>query len=151
MTTKISRAALEAALSAPGAIRKALADEQRFAFGVAYPAKRLDGHDEFMSAKSVEAAAWSFVTKGMEVGFHHADGTLGHGQVVESAIHRGPAYIAKAADGTEHTVGTGDWVLGVVFDRETWPLIKSGRVNGWSIQGFGKRRSVPRTEVESTP
>lgn len=132
-----------------GAVLKAAQSEQRFAYSVAYPADRVDGHEEFMRKAQVELTAWDFLANGRQIGFHHADGTVGHGTVVESGIHRGPSFVMKAMDGSEQTVNTGDWLLGVIFDAQTWPLVKSGRVNGWSIDGKARRSVVPRSEVES--
>jgi len=140
---KVSRDTLAAALTGRGAIRKA-APEKRFVWGVAYPANRVDGHGEYMGADSLEQSAWGFLAKGREIGLYHTDGTVGHGTVVESGIHRGPSYVLKGIDGAEQTINEGDWLLGVQFDEQTWPLVKSGKVNGWSMQGIGKRRSTPR-------
>jgi hypothetical protein len=115
--------------------------EQRYALGVAYPADQLDGHGEFMTPEDVEQAAWGFLRLGPQVGLYHADGTIGHAQVVESYIYRGPDW--QLGDQTVHA---GDWLLGVIFDPDTWELVKAGRIVGWSIQGIGSR--IPDTEIE---
>jgi hypothetical protein len=140
---KVPRDTLAAALRGRGNIRKAA--DKRFVWGVAYPANKVDGHGEYMGADNLETSAWGFLAKGREIGLYHTDGTVGHAVVVESSIHRGPAYILKGIDGKEQTINTGDWLLGAQYDEDTWnAVVKSGKVNGWSMQGIGKRRSTPR-------
>ncbi len=118
--------------------------DQHYVLGVAYPANKVDGHGEFMSRDSVRKAARSFIvpSDARVIGFHHADGTEGHGTVVDSFLwpDGAPDWVTKGADGNTQTVRAGDWLIGVEFDAETWPLIKTGKVNGWSIQGMGARR-----------
>lgn len=122
-------------------------DERRYTLGLAYPANRpdvgkaADGHRDFVSAETLEDCAWSFMRKGAPVGLHHADGTEGHGTVVESYIYRAAPWKVK-----DTVIKAGDWLLGVVWDRPTWPLIKSGRLNGFSPQGFASR-SLPSAEA----
>lgn len=113
--------------------------EERYVLGVAYPANRLDGHGEYMDADTVQKAAWGFLAKGQQIGLHHADGTIGHAQVVESYIYRGPDWTQTAVDGSTQVVKSGDWLVGAIFDQPTWDLIKSGQFNGWSIQGLAAR------------
>lgn len=114
--------------------------EERYVLGIAYPANRVDGHDEFMTTDTVQKAAWGYVSKGGQIGLHHADGTVGHAEVVESYIYRGPDWTQTAADGSTQVVKSGDWLVGAVFDEPTWELIKSGQFTGWSIQGLAARR-----------
>lgn len=109
-------------------------DEKRFTLGVAYPAREVDAHGEFASEDEVEKAAWGYLARGGKIGLHHADGTEGSGQVVESYIWRGQSW---ERDG--QVVGKGDWLVGAVWGEEAWQLIKSGRVTGFSIQGFAAR------------
>lgn len=125
----------------------AASPERRVVIGIAYPALRKDGHGEWMTPETVEEAAWEFLASGRQIGIFHADGTVGHGTVVESHIHRGPSYTVTAPDGTEVTINTGDWVLAVRFDEQAWELIKSGHVDGWSIDGTGRRRPAPLPQV----
>lgn len=115
---------------------------RRYVQGIAYPALRKDGHGEWMSPETVEATAWEFMRSGRQIGFFHAGQTVGHGDVVESFIHRGPSYTVTAPDGTEVSINTGDWVLGVIFDEQAWQLIERGDVDGWSIDGSGRRRTA---------
>jgi hypothetical protein len=118
-------------------------DPKRFVWGVAYPADRVDGHGEFMSATELEQVAWDYCKKSRQVGFYHADGTTSHGEVVESSIWRGPDWTTKDIDGNEQVIKSGDWVLGVQFDEPGFEQVVSERANGWSIDGLMKRRLAP--------
>lgn len=116
---------------------------ERYVLGIAYPADRVDGHGDTMTARTVQKAAWDYLRKGA-VGLHHADGTVGHADVVESYIYRGPDWVQTATDGTTQIVKSGDWLLGAVFDAPTWDRIQKGQFNGWSIQGLAARRPAQK-------
>lgn len=121
--------------------------DRHYVLGVAYPADRIDGHGEFMNAESVRKASRTFLSDGgRQIGLHHADGTVGHAQVLDSFVWpiEAPDWVTVGADGTEQVIRGGDWLVGVEFDAQTWPLIKTGQVNGWSIQGMGARRESER-------
>jgi hypothetical protein len=126
--------------------------ERCYTLTVAYPAdkadtaKAADGFRDFASKTAVEDAAWSYLTKSPAVGLWHADGTDGAGRVVESYVYRGPDWVVKAADGTEHTVKAGDWLVGVQWTPETYAKVKSGEIGGVSMQGTAVRR-VPSAEA----
>lgn len=126
-------------------------EEQRYTLGVAYAAnmpdvgKAADGYRDFAGPEALEKAAWSYMQKGGNVGLHHQSGTDGQGTVVESYIYRGEPWVVKAADGSDQTIMPGDWLVGVVWSEEAWPLIKAGIVNGFSPQGSA-RRDVPSAE-----
>ncbi len=120
-------------------------EESRVTVGLAYPHSRADkgvaadGHIDFAGRSAVERACWSFTSKSRSIGIMHRDGTEGHGEVVESGIHRGPDWVIKGDDGTAKTITDGDWVMAVRWDAPTWDLIKSKRLNGLSPQGRAKR------------
>jgi hypothetical protein len=122
---------------------------------VAYPANKLDaatardGYRDFAAPHVVEDAAWSYMTKSRQVGLWHEAGTEGAGDVVESYIYRGPDWVIKAADGSEATVKAGDWLIGIRWSEETWPLVKSGRIGGVSMQGKAVRRKPSPDAVMS--
>lgn len=109
--------------------------------GIAYPANRVDGHGDFMSPDSVRKSASTYIGERI-VGLDHADGTEGSGTVTGSLVWPEEFGVMKvmAADGTEQEIHPGDWLLEAEFDPATWPQIRKGRFNGWSIQGMGARR-----------
>lgn len=125
--------------------------EQRYTLGVAYAAnmpdvsKAADGFQDFVGPDALEQAAWSYLKKGGKVGLHHQVGTDGRGEVVESYIYRGPDWPVTAVDGSTQVVKAGDWLLGVVWEPETWPSIKAQLITGFSPQGSAKR-GAPSTD-----
>lgn len=120
-------------------------EERRFTLVVAYPASKpdasiaADGFRDFAGTDAVEKAAWSYMLKSRQVGLWHQQGTDGAGDVVESYIYRGPDWTIKAGD-SEYTVTSGDWLLGIQWNEDTWPLVKSGKIRGVSMQGSAIRR-----------
>lgn len=126
-------------------------EESRVTVGLAYPSDRpdvgkaADGFRDFAGRSAVEKACWAFTANSRTIGLHHQNGTEGHGEVVESAIHRGPDWIIKGDDGQEKIIKDGDWVIAVQWDPSTWELIKSKKLNGLSPQGRAKR-GVPTSE-----
>lgn len=119
------------------------AAEDRYTLGLAYPADRLDAHGEFMPAREVELTAWDYVAKHRIVGLYHVDGLVGHGEVVESYIYRGPDWDVPLPDGSTYVVKSGDWMLGTRWDAAAWSLIQSGKVDGLSMQGKAIRVPAP--------
>jgi hypothetical protein len=126
---------------------RVIPNAKRFALGVVYPANRVDGHKDFMGPDEVERVAWDYARNHRQIGMFHADGTLGHADVVESYIHRGPDWVTAAMDGTEVVIKAGDWVMGALFDPPAWQLVVSDAVNGWSVDGRMKRRKVLRSTL----
>jgi Putative phage serine protease XkdF len=122
------------------------APERRYTLVVAYPVNRpdvsvaADGQRDFAGPAALETAAWSFLSKGGQIGLFHANGTTGAGTCVESYIWRGDPWTVKAADGSSQTVVPGDWCVGIIWDEPTWELVKSGKIRGVSMQGTAMRR-----------
>lgn len=122
------------------------ADEQRYTLTVAYPANKpdvavaQDGFRDFASPAAVEKAAWSYLRTSPNVGLWHESGTDGSGEVCESYIYRGPDWVVKAADGSEQVIKSGDWLMGIIWSEDSWPLVKQGLIGGVSPQGRAKRR-----------
>ena len=121
-------------------------DEQRYTLTVAYPANKpdvavaMDGFKDFAGEAAVEKAAWSYLRKSPHVGLWHENGTSGAGEVCESYIYRGPDWTVSAADGSEQVIKSGDWLMGIIWSPESWPLVKQGLIGGVSPQGRAKRR-----------
>ena len=140
---------LQASIRDTRPLRIVKAADRRYVLGVAYSPGQIDGHGEFMTPETVENAAWTYLQDGgRQVGLFHQDGTGGHGQVVESYVYRGPTWTLTDASGSEQEIEPGTWLIGVIFDDPAWRIVRSGRVNGWSIDGVGKRRNVSRSDVE---
>lgn len=113
----------------------------RYVLGVAYQAgydptiaKGADGYTDYVDPSDLELAAWGFM-KSRVAGLGHVPGTVGHIDIVESYIYRGPDW--PQPDGT--VVKSGDWLLGGITDVETWAAIERGEYTGWSPEGSGTR------------
>jgi Putative phage serine protease XkdF len=127
-------------------------EEQRYTLTVAYPANKpdvgvaQDGFRDYASSEAVEKAAWSYLRKSPNVGLWHEDGTDGAGNVVESYIYRGPDWKIQAADGSTQVIKAGDWLMGIIWNEKTWPLVKQGLIGGVSPQGRARRNMNPDPE-----
>ena len=132
----------------PLRILKAETGPKRYTLGLAYAPHRLDAHGEGMTADEVEQTAWGYLRK-QEIGLFHQDGTVGHARPVESYIWRGEPWHITDVTGNEQVIMPGDWMLGAVWDPGAWALVKSGKINGWSMDGFGRRRKIQRTAFEN--
>ena len=121
-------------------------EELRYTLAVAYPADKADvaiaadGFRDFASKSAVREAAWEYLKKSRQVGLRHQDGTEGAGETVESFLWPGDDWVVKAADGSEHVVKNGDWLVGTIWSPEAWELVKSGEITGVSMQGSAVRR-----------
>lgn len=127
-------------------------EERRYTLGLAYPAMvpdkavAMDGHIDFAGPELLEKTAWGWMAKHRDIGLFHKDGTEGHATVVESYIYRGPDWLVTSpVDGREYAIKAGDWMLGTIWDRYGWQLVKEGLVRGWSPEGAA-RRVVPTAE-----
>jgi len=131
-------------------------NESRYTLGVVYPAHKLDAHKDFATTATVEKACWGFLANAKGVGLYHKDGTDGAGQPVESYIYRGPDWTFQQKDEngvvkSEQIVKAGDWLMGVVWSEKAWDDVKSGRITGYSLQGWAKRqlRSLESSLIEA--
>lgn len=125
----------------------AVADEpQRYLLALAYQAGRddriqkgQDGARDYFEAAELEKAAWSFLQDGgSKVGlFHGPEQTIGHFDVTESYIYRGPDW-----DMGHVVVKSGDWLIGGVCDEIAWDLYERGLITGMSPQGTATRRHI---------
>src|SRR5215469_3119171 len=129
------------------------APERRYTLMVAYPANKCDvavakdGYQDFAGEDAVEDAAWNYMIKSRGIGLWHEDGTDGAGEVVESYIYRGPDWVIKAADGSEHVIKAGDWLMGVRWTPEAWADVLSGKINGLSMQGSALREEADPADL----
>jgi hypothetical protein len=120
--------------------------EKRVSIHLAYPAlkrdvqRAADGFVDFAGPDAVQDAAWHFMKQGAKIGLFHEDGTTGAGTCVESWLHRSDPWVIKAVDGSTQTIMPGDWLIAIQWPPDTWELVKSGVINGVSMQGLASRR-----------
>ncbi|MEJ6846738.1 XkdF-like putative serine protease domain-containing protein [Sinorhizobium fredii] len=106
-------------------------DEQQLVFGEVYAPGFPDSQGDFMTEASIQKMAHEFLHKGLvdKIDVQHSQQESGC-YVVESFIAR--------EDDTIFIPGS--WVLGVkVPDPQVWSLVKSGELNGFSLDGMGVR------------
>ncbi|MCO5157866.1 MAG: XkdF-like putative serine protease domain-containing protein [Aquamicrobium sp.] len=106
-------------------------DEQQLVYGEVYAPGFPDSQGDFMTVETIQEMAHGFMRKGLvtKIDVQHSQQESGC-YVVES-------FIAREGD---LTFIPGSWVLGVkVPDPEIWSLVKSGELNGFSLDGFGVR------------
>lgn len=109
-------------------------DDEQIVYGEVYAPNVPDSQGDFMTAETIKAMAHEFMKNGFvsKVDLNHSQEESGS-YIVES-------FIARADD----TVFIPDsWVVGVkIPDVAHWELVKSGELNGFSLDGFGVR--VPK-------
>lgn len=121
--------------------------ELRLTTGLAYPAFKADvsvardGYRDFASKDVLRKCAHNYL-RNPGVSLYHRQGTDGHAEVVESYVWPDGAPDWSVGD---VVIKEGDWLVTCIWDEETWPLVKSGVIRGWSPEG-GARRAVPDAE-----
>ena len=140
-----------AAASSEYVVTKAV-EEKRYTFGPLYAPDRLDAHGEYTDAETLEEAVWDYVRGSAEQGrrlrLQHGDfGDVTVAEWVsivawpyESEITVSvPGEAEKAAETKTVTLPAGTVYMGVIWDEEVWPLVKSGKIAGFSLGGRAVR------------
>lgn len=109
-------------------------DELQVVWGEVYAPGFPDSQGDFMTAEGIRQMAWNFMKK---QALHKVD--VQHCQQ-ESGSYIVESFIAREGD---PVFIPGSWVVGVkIPDPEIWGLVKSGELNGFSLDGFGIRRKT---------
>lgn len=116
---------------------KKLDEELQIVYAEVYVPGIPDSDNDFMSVETVREMAHNFLAEGRvaKIDHEHSRDTI-TAAVVESFVARkgDPDFIADS------------WVAGVkIFDPEIWELVKSGEINGFSLDGIGQGKD---TELE---
>jgi len=109
-------------------------DELQIVYGEVYAPTIPDSQGDFMTRETIREMAHNFLRKGLvqNIDIQHTREQSG-AYVVES-------FVAREDD---PTFIPGSWVLGVkIPDPEVWALVKSGELNGFSMDGEGVRRAM---------
>ena len=109
---------------------KKLDQEEQVVFGEVYAPGFPDSQGDFMTPDEVKKMAYNFLRKGntSNIDVNHSQTPSGS-YVVESFIAR--------PDDTLFIPGS--WVIGVKVPDDLWVSIKSGDLNGFSLDGMGQR------------
>jgi hypothetical protein len=105
-------------------------EEQRIVWAEVYVPGIPDSDGEHMDAVSIREMAYKFLRdkKVSQIDVQHTNKLVPGASVVES-------FISRKGDDTFPIPGS--WVVGIhVPDDETWSAIKSGKINGLSIEAF---------------
>lgn len=140
--------------SATYLIRKS-SDEQRYTLGPLYAPDRKDAHGEYTDADTLQKALWSYVREsadnGRRMNLQHGDlGEISVAEWVETISWPYEHTITvKSADGETHDIEmpAGTVYVGAVWDEDAYELVKSGKLNGWSLGGKAIRVETPDAEV----
>jgi hypothetical protein len=120
---------------------KKLDHEEQVVFGEVYAPSFPDSQGDFMTPDEIKKMAYNFLRKGIasNIDVNHTQMPSGS-YVVES-------FLAREGD---PTFIPGSWVLGVkVPDQAVWQMVKSGELNGFSLDGIGVR--TPKALVIEMP
>ena len=123
--------ALKAETVQDGVQVKKVDHEEQVVFGEVYAPGFPDSQGDFMSADEIKKMAYGFMLKGAlsNIDTNHSQERNGS-HVVEN-------FIARAGD---PIFIPGSWVVGVkVPDQGIWQMVKSGELNGFSLDGYGTR------------
>ncbi len=120
------------------------AEEKRYTLGPVYSPGTIDAHGEQVTADDLQEAMWEFVSKGdRTVRLQHTDRRAG--EWVElvtwpASIKTGLAKSDGETEEVEFPAGT--VFMGVLWDEDVWPLVKSGALTGYSMGGRATRVEV---------
>jgi hypothetical protein len=115
-------------------IAKSVAPEQKL-WAVVLEPYRVDAQGDWLEPPDIEKAAHAWLMKHQEIGLRHK------GEHRRDVLEPVESFVAPVPFKMgEQDVPQGAWVMGVhVNDTEVWKAVESGELNGFSIQGWGKR------------
>lgn len=134
-------------------------EDRRYTFGVVYKASNdlsnpeVDAHGEFISPQELQDAQWRYVQSGNRTIFvqHGLDKNIGYrpaGEWVDICMLPFE-YSAELTlpDGKvrRSVIPANSVYMGVLWNEEFWPYVKSGQIRGYSFGGFARR--IPADEV----
>jgi hypothetical protein len=106
-------------------------DEEQIVFGEVYAPGFPDSQGDFSTAVEIKKMAYNFLRKGITSNID-----VNHSQE-QSGSYIAESFIAQKDD---PIFIPGSWVIGVkVPDPVIWRMVKSGELNGFSLDGMGVR------------
>ena len=127
-------------------------EEKQIVYGVVLDPYKVDAHGDLIPPKEVESTAHNWMAKSRLVGLQHSE--MANAVPVESWLVPYPSEkdykLAMAGEPHKATktffgsdvVHSGTWILGTRLGKKEWESVKSGKLNAYSIGGFGKRRAL---------
>ena len=138
-------------------IIKASSDELKIVYGVVLDPYVEDAHGDIIPPKEVERTAHSWMQKSRLIGLEHSG--MAKAEPVESWLVPYPSDedYQKAMKGEPHQatrskfgsdmVHSGTWIIGTKLGDEEWKAVKDGKLNAYSIGGFGKRKTIAQSAL----
>lgn len=111
------------------------ADELRYILGIVLEPEVADSQSEIYSADEIRKSAWMWLRDFRNIDLEHKLYVNDLVEVVESYVTTSDSEVGG------QPVLAGTWLLGVVVkDDGMWADIKSGKLTGFSINGFSKKK-----------
>lgn len=135
-----------------GAATPVTDEEKRFTYGPWYVPDSVDLHKEWATRDHVQEALWKYVDAGdRDIRLQHNTDIVA-GRWVELATMPFPvtAYVeSEPGVLAKHTYPAGTPFMGVIWEEWSWPLVKAGKIRGYSIGGTAQRIEVDMPEAEA--
>jgi hypothetical protein len=117
--------------------------EQQFTLGPLYVPDFVDAHGEWTDAEELQTAVWGWVRSGDRRIFLQHDREIVAGEWVE-VMTMPQEWTVNMHDAQGSPIGQVTYppntvFLGVIWNEESWELIKRGELRGYSIGGFSDR------------
>lgn len=127
-------------------------EEKRFTLAPMYVPGQYDAHGDWAEPEDLQQAVWRFSRGDRMIALQHQPEAGPMGEAVEMMVmpweHTVPMF---KADGSSENVtfpaGT-PW-LGVIWNEDVWPLVKEGKVRGYSIGGRASLLNVELPEASA--
>lgn len=117
------------------ALKSSVSEELRYILGIVLEPEVVDGQKEIYSADEIRKSAWMWLRDFRNIDLEHKLYVNDLVEVVESYVTTCDMEIGG------QRVIAGTWLLGtVVKDDGMWADIKSGKLTGYSINGFSKKK-----------
>jgi len=119
------------------------AEHRRFTLGPLYVPDNLDSQDEWTDPDTLQGAVWEWVRSGDRRVYLQHDRDTGVGEWVEVMTLPEP-WETTLRDGEGNEMGrvefpSGTVMLGVVWTKEAWPLVRDNKLRGYSMGGASRR------------
>jgi uracil-DNA glycosylase family 4 len=127
-------------------------DEKQIVYGVVLDPYQVDAHNDWTPPSEIENTAHEYMRKSRVVGIQH--GVQADAHVVESwlvpypseedykAAMKADPHKAYQMPYGKDIVHSGAWVLGTKLGDGPWAEYKAGKLNAYSIGGFGKKTAI---------
>lgn len=125
--------------------------EKRFTLAPVYVPGKYDAHGDWATPDDLQEALWKFSKGERLIALQHRPEEGAQGEAVELMVipweHTVPM-IQPDGDMKDVTFPAGTPWMGVVWNDDVWPLVKAGKIRGYSIGGRASMLSVNIPEAE---